>query len=263
MRPYQSAGRYIVIGGCPGSGTTLFRRMLDRHPSICAGPETQVFLPARFQLEPLAARSGIPEAELAAMFRSSGSQAELVDRFADRYLALCGKPRWAEKTPLNVRHFGWIVERFPEARLVHLIRDGRDVVCSLAQHPDWRWVDGGWIKELRPRPPERYARDWVTYTGAGMRFRGHPRYREVRYEDLVARPEVTLRGLCTFLDEPFDERLLESEDVPAHAAADSPDRGPVFDSSVGRWRRDLPADELEAVMRIAGARLAELGYMGR
>lgn len=284
MRPYRSTERHIVIGGCPRSGTTLFRRTLDRHPSICCGPETGLFLPGRIQVAPLSARSGIPQAELSAMIRSSSSQAELIDTFAARYRGLFDKSRWAEKTPLNVRHFRWVLERFPEARLVHLIRDGRDVVCSMAEHPDWRWTKDGWVKELHQRPLETYARDWVAYTADGMRFRGDPRYHEVRYEDLAARPEETLRNVCDFLGEPFDERLLEPvQDDPrslagtasggaaaigsqlgarsgSTAVALPPDRGMISTASVGRWRTDLPAAELEKILRICGARLTELGY---
>ena len=62
------------------------------------------------------------------------------------------EPRWAEKTPQNIRHLDWILERFPEASVVHVIRDGRDVVCSMREHPDWRWVDGAWLKVLVTRP---------------------------------------------------------------------------------------------------------------
>lgn len=281
MRPYRSTESHIVVGGSPRSGTTLIRRILDRHAGICCGPEMNLFVPARFELEPLSALSGIDITELRSLFRESGSQAEMIDAFAARYRALHGKPRWSEKTPMNVRHFGWVLEHFPNARLVHMIRDGRDVVCSSAEHPDRRWVDGRWVWALHPRPLEDIAKWWVRDTGAGMRFRGHPAYHEVRYEDLVADPVSTTRRLCAFLGEPFDPTMLESEELPpsgeqsgepalATAASRAPerratlvdarDRGPVFRSSVGRWQRDLPSDRLPRIMGILGTRLAELGY---
>lgn len=261
MRHYQSAERHIVVGGSPRSGTTLFRRILDRHPSICCGPEMSLYLPARFQFDPLAALSGIPAAELRTMFRASPSQAGMIDSFADRYRRVRDKPRWAEKTPRNVRHFGWIMERFPDARLVHMVRDGRDVVCSAAEHPDRRWVDGRWEWQLHPRQLEDHARAWVADTAAGMLLRGDPRYYELRYEDLVQRPEGSLRALCDFLGEPFVPELVDAGQPGPPLAADvAPDRGPVFTSSIGRWRRDLPVAELEKVLRICGPRLKELGY---
>ncbi|CAN5740622.1 sulfotransferase [soil metagenome] len=276
MRPYRSTERHIVIGGSPRSGTTLLRRILDQHPGLCCGPEMNLFIPFRFELEPLAVLSGIPRQELAAMFRASPSQGALIDAVGTRYRRLRGKPRWVEKTPRNVRHFGWVLERFPEARLIHVIRDGRDVACSSAEHPDRRWVAGRWVWQLHPRPVADHARAWVTDTSAGMRFRGDARYQEVRYEDLVARPEETLRELCAFIGEPFDAALLQRPGDRAEGGArsadaggispggapapGSPDRGPVFTSSIGRWRRDLAGLELQEVLRICGSRLRELGY---
>src|SRR5262245_41149547 len=126
-QPWRSRERHIVIGGSPRSGTTFFRRCLDRHPSIAAGGDAGIPLPGQVVFGRLEARSGVPAPELEAMRNSSRSQAEFVDRFAARVRATRGKPRWAEKTPLNVLHFGWALDHFPEARLVHLIRDGRDV----------------------------------------------------------------------------------------------------------------------------------------
>ena len=257
-RPYTSSERHVVVGACPRSGTTLLRRILDRHPSLCCGPETSVLLPTRFILPALSARSGIPEGELRTMLRSSPSQGAFVDSFASRYRSDQGKGRWAEKTPMNVRHFGWVLERFPDVRLIHVIRDGRDVVCSLAEHPDWRWVDGRWLKELKPRPMEDYARTWVRFTGDGIRFRGDPRYHEIRYEDLVARPEATLRAAMEFIGEPFDETLLEPD--PGRDAVASPDRGEVTGASVGRWRRDLSEATMAKILPLMRPRLVELGY---
>ena len=55
---------------------------------------------------------------------------------------------------MNIRNLDWIMPRLPHASVVHIIRDGRDVVCSMRQHPDWRWVDGAWQKVLVPRSIE-------------------------------------------------------------------------------------------------------------
>ena len=97
-------------------------------------------------------------------------------------------------------------QRFPEARFIHVVRDGRDVVCSMRQHPDRRWVDGAWVKVHRPLSLEQYAERWVADTEAGVAHRGDPRYLEVRYEDLVQDPLAVLRGLLMDLGEAFDPR---------------------------------------------------------
>ncbi len=184
------------MGGAPRSGTTVLRKLFDRHPAICCGPETKIFVPAAFNLAWLATSYDIPRPELEAMRAAAASQGAFIDAFAARVRGAAGKARWAEKTPQNIRNLDWILARFPQASVVHIIRDGRDVICSMRQHPDWRWVDDSWQKVLVPRSLEWYARRWLGDTAAGMAWRDDPRYVEVRYEDLVADPEGVLRAIC-------------------------------------------------------------------
>jgi protein-tyrosine sulfotransferase len=278
VAPYVSGERHIVMGGAPRSGTTLLRRLLDRHPAIVAGPEAKLFVPAAFNLEWLSKGFDIPLGELRAMRRESPSQGAFIDAFAARVRVASGKPRWAEKTPMNIRSLDWITGHFPQASIVHLIRDGRDVVCSMREHPDWRWTGDGWDKVLVPRSIETYARRWLTDTAAGMRWRGHPGYVEVRYEDVVAEPAVSLRGLCDAIGEAPDAtwlgqvcrpvealdpslgRVAGAEGGPGGAGERPDDRGGISDVSVGRWRSDLSTAEQALVARLCGARLRELGY---
>lgn len=260
MRPWASAERHVVIGGCPRSGTTLLRRTFDRHPSLACGPESSLFLPARILVEPLAAGHGIPVAELRALLAGAPSQAAFIDAFAARYRTVRDRPRWVEKTPLNIRHVGWILARFPEARVIHVIRDGRDAVCSLRDHPDRRWVDGAWVKVPNGRSIEEHARRWVEDTAAGIAWRGDPRYLEVRYEAMVTDPAATFARVLDFLGEPFDPSMLAA-DPAVDAGEGRPDAaGPITTSSIGRWERDLDESERETVRRVAGRRLVELGY---
>ncbi len=177
-----------------------------------------------------------------------------------------------------MRHIDWILERFPEARFIHVIRDGRDVVCSMRQHPDRRWVDGAWVKVHRPLSLDQYARRWVLDTEAGMAHRGDPRYLEVRYEDLVQDPAGVLEGLLQRLGESFDPAMLVEPgpgtvDAGTVAVgtmgAPGAEPGPgathhagtaISTRSMGRWRTDLTPEEQRVVQRIAGAMLARLGY---
>lgn len=254
-RPWHSPERHIVIGGPPRSGTTLLRRTLDRHPAICCGPETSIFLPGAIRVEPVAAGFKLPPDELRQLLADSPCQGAFIDAFAARYRQVRGRARWAEKTPLNVRSIAWILDRFPEARFLHVIRDGRDVVCSMRQHPDRQWAEGGWVKIHRPLPLERYAERWVRDTEAGIAHRGDPRYLEVRYEDLVGEPEVLLRRLLGDLGEAFDPVVLEAKPAAIIRAGAA-----ITTQSVGRWRTDLSPAEQAVVQRIAGATLARLGY---
>jgi hypothetical protein len=267
MAAYTSQARHVVMGGAPRSGTTLLRKLIDRHPELCSGAETKLFVPAAFNLAWLARAYELPLPELEAMVDAAPSQAAFVDAFAARVTMAAGKARWAEKTPQNIRHLDWILERFPSASVIHIIRDGRDVVCSMREHPDWRWVDGTWRKVLVPRSVESYARRWIEDTAAGMAWRQDPRYVEVRYEDLVTDPARAMREICDAIGARVDGTWLaeltdDDRSKPgAVAASGRPDyEGAVSAASVARWRTDLSADELRLVMRICGSRLSELGY---
>jgi hypothetical protein len=256
QRRYTSHERHIVIGGAPRSGTTLVRRTLDRHPSICCGPESSILLPGAFHPTSVATSYKLPAAELEAMLAASPSQGAFVDAFAERYRRQRGRPRWAEKTPLNIRCIDWVLERFPEARVIHVIRDGRDVVCSMRQHPDRRWADGAWQRELRPQPLDDLLRRWVHDVGEGIAHRADPRYLEVRYEELVSDPEGVLRGLLRWLDEEWDPAILVEREGKRGPHANTA----ITTRSVGRWRTDLAADEQALAASIAGPMLARLGY---
>ena len=269
MAPYRSHEAHVIMGGAPRSGTTVLRKLFDKHPQICSGAESKLFVPAAYNLEWLARSYVIPLPELVAMRDGSSSQGAFIDAFARRVRADAGKPRWAEKTPQNIRNLDWIMERFGQASIVHIIRDGRDVVCSMRQHPDWRWVDGSWQKVLVPRSVEWYVQRWLADTSAGMAWRGDSRYVEVRYEDLVADPSVVLRSICEGIGASVDVGWLAQagrlendgiEDADAGHAKRPDYEGAVSGASVGRWREDLSADEQRQVERLCGPRLRELGY---
>jgi hypothetical protein len=291
VAPHRSSEAHIVLGGAPRSGTTLLRRLLDRHPEVCSGAETKLFVPAAFNLAWLAQAYAIPHHELEDMRRTARSQAAFIDTFAARVRAESGKVRWAEKTPQNIRHLDWILEHFPVASVVHIIRDGRDVICSMREHPDWRWVDGAWQRVLVPRPLDWYAQRWLEDTSSGVARRGDSRYAEVRYEDLVADPRSALQAICERVGITADEAWLADMDIAQRgpgvtARGTGPDRvvepepgaafpaagtdasgtlrpdyeGAVSAISVGRWRSDLSLAEQVEAERICGARLRQLGY---
>ena len=121
----------------------------------------------------------------------------LMERFAVK--ARAPKTRWAEKTPAHVLHIELIHEVFPKAQFVHMIRNGYDVVKSLQN------------MTFAPRDVRCNTRTWINCVkagrAAGERLPGI--YTEVRYEQLVKDPKAVITGLCEFLEEPFNETLLE------------------------------------------------------
>jgi hypothetical protein len=256
----------VVIGGCGRSGTTLLRMMLDSHRHICCGPESSLFRRRAIDPDWLADRFGFGRGEVRALRDSAASRPAFIEAFAGLCMQKAGKARWAEKTPRNISRVAEVLRIFPAARFVHVLRDGRDVACSLRTHPRHRIVDGQLVPTGTWKPIAGCARRWVRDLEESRRWWGDPRFHTVRYEDLVLNPRPVLERLLQFLGEDRDEAML------AHAKAESPFRdatrfaqnpealGAVSASSIGRWQRDLDARDRRIFKRIAGPLLVELGY---
>jgi hypothetical protein len=275
------------VVGVGRSGTTLLRLMLDAHPELAIGPETQfvgdlldlaqdgadadelvtAMAAARtwadFGLDPEVVRERAGGGDLAAVLRA----------FYGLYAEARRKPRWGEKTPGYVRRMEPIGELLPEARFLHLIRDGRDVALSrrargMGARKPMATTAGLWRKRIE---------------GARAAARTLPgRYLELRYEDLVADPEPALRRVCEHVELDFDpamlsyharadERLAELGDlapVEARAARPGAERAaahalttrPPSGARVGTWRTEMSPADAEAFEVVAGDLLSDLGY---
>jgi hypothetical protein len=147
-----------------------------------------------------------------------------------------------------------------------MLRDGRDVACSLRTYPKEVLKNG----KLRPvsvdRPISRCAQTWLNETTLGLALRTHPRYHEVRYERLVSNPEEEVRAVCAFIGEEFEAAMLEPDsgckvNAPIARFINNPNAaGSINKEAVGRWRRELSLQEREQVANIAGELLVALGY---
>jgi hypothetical protein len=210
--------RPIFIVGCPRSGTTSLRLMLRAHPRIAIAPETRFTLSAYEHraaygdLRKLSNRQALAEwivagagtrfgdlgldphavaSEIVAGPPTLGSAIGIVFR---AYARRVGKPRWGDQRPGYVQHIDVLLRLFPDAQIVHLIRDGRDCVASLKRTPWWRM---GTYHAIAT---------WTQAIDAGRaaaRRLPAGSYTDVRYEHLVADPESELRRLCDFLQEEY------------------------------------------------------------
>lgn len=262
---YVSQQSPVVVGGCPRSGTTLLRVMLDSHPHIACGPENSL-LAGSYLPQHLAFKFDLPSNEIRQLRHQSRDHAQFIELFYNRYLEIRGKPRWGDKRPHNIRFLDFLFRHFPNTKFIHIIRDGRDTVCSLRTHPKHRLVNGERIPTGIRRPLRPCIKMWLHDTAAGMKWRGRPGYCEVKYEDLVEHPEATLRTICDFIGEPFDAAMLAyyeqeggSRD-PSRFVANLAATEPLSHKAIQRWREDLTVEELALVHKLAGDRLRELGY---
>jgi hypothetical protein len=234
----------VFIGGAGRSGTTLLRVMLDAHPRIFCGPELKI-LPALAEAYQNLTRNFASVVQAYAM-RSTDVQRrfrDFIDGLVENARLAAGKPRWAEKTPHNLLFMVALAEIFPNARFLHVVRDGRDVACSLL-NMNWVNPQSGrkWDYVQNMANAALYWRDVVTMA---RRQAEHPaaagRVLEVRYEALVADAEGTLRRILEFIDEPWDPAVLshhakERGHEPLEASTEQAIK-PVTARSIGRWKR--------------------------
>jgi hypothetical protein len=246
----------IFIVGSPRSGTSLLRLIIDSHPSIACGPETHLLArldDARKRFAKQLDRYAFDDDYWHAQYRT------FFESFKLDYALRKGKTRWADKTPSYARHLPFITAVFPEAQVIHIIRDVRMVTASALN----RW---GWRRAWDV--PER----WVTNVsaaraaGAGM---SPDQYIEIRFEDLVGDTEGTLRPLFQWLGEEWDPCVLqydqqEHDESPRNQkvrAAARASGGVAVDAS----RATRPRKRLDPVLRahvnqVAGQLNRELGY---
>ena len=256
----------VLIGGCGRSGTTLLREMLNRHSKLFCGPETSMFgLP--FWPKNISKMWNLDEKILNSNAQAAENLVNFAEDFYIEQSSQAGKARPADKTPNNVRVIGKLLTWFPKGRFIHIIRDGRDVACSLRNHPKEKIENGKIVPSLINRPIVECAQRWLNDTSSGLVYRRHPRYHEIKYEDLVTEPEAVLIGLCKFLGEDYQPSMVD----PSASQSDNMGVGRLVNNqnskekvssrSLGRWRDDLTENEKKDFDNVAGELLITLGYV--
>ena len=276
---------YLFIVGCPRSGTTLLRRIIDANRQIAITRETH-WIAKRFEKRQGVTPDGLVTPELLSWLLSDEkftrmgigqdeleglvageepvSYSTFVTGVFDLYGKGQGKRLVGDKTPGYVRRIPTLHALWPEAKFVHIIRDGRDVSLSATS----------WSRAYKlARLCSTWAEDPITT--AAVWWEWHVRlgredggslapelYHELRYEELVSRPAKTCETLCDFLGIPYDEAMLKF-----HEGRENAD--PNLDAKKGwwpltpglrKWSQQMPAEDLERCEAAAGDLLEELGY---
>lgn len=161
---------------------------------------------------------------------------------------------WIDHTPSNIRYAEQLFAWYPQAKMVHLVRDGRGVAASFLK------LDWG------PNNIEDAAQRWQESLSYGLaaESRWPDRIIRTRYEDLLADPERQLHRICGFCRIPFDLRMIAggAYDVPQYTAAHHPLVGqPLEMSRAEAWRQDLSARQVEIFEASVGELLSYLGYV--
>lgn len=245
----------IFIGGLYKSGTSLLRAMLGQHSAIASGLETYWFdlnwknKDDKFweKINLLSKFYEIDEEETRRLVNESVNVAVFLNSFLTKYTVRLSCQRWVEKTPGNIKHLDRIFQYWPDAKVIHIIRDPRDVFASLREAKKWDSLD-------------QYVALWCDFFRIAERFKAENRSKieqimEIRYEDLVLDPVTTMKLVLKFLGEPWEESVAQfmgkKEDydkVLKYAGKASTTlerlRTPLTKNRVGIWKKVFKKEEL-------------------
>lgn len=253
----------IFIGGAGRSGTTLIRVILDSHPRIACGPELRITPTLAYLWEQYNQRLDVLKSYGITKESNAKTFQNLYFALISRYLNTTQKRRIAEKTPGNCKVFPQLRQIFPDSPLIHIIRDGRDVVASLRKQ---NWID------LRTGEPMvetvdtvKAIKHWKESVTLGRKIKNQKdqNYFEIRYESLIESPELELKKLFKFLNEDWDPKVLSFHEISrnlAFEASSNQVNKPFYKTSIGRFRKALQLEDGLKIDDIAGDLLIDLGY---
>ncbi|HZD53812.1 MAG TPA: sulfotransferase [Woeseiaceae bacterium] len=269
----------FFLVGCSRSGTTLLQALIDSHPDIAMPPESHVYVRFgriadtygdlrergnrrrlitallrdafirqwRLEVTPGDVESRLRRPSLA------GVAETLFELYSERH----GASRWGDKTPEHIRHLREVRRDFPGAKLIHLVRDGRDVAEAMRRmifYPVTAYgVARVWRDELR------HWRDFCDSEGTGGTL-------VIRYEDLVTSPKDVITGVFRFLEAPWVDTVSTyaqsslSRNLDAQGPWHSSLRKSISPAKVGAYRRAFTPREIEILESIQGEQLEAYGY---
>ena len=274
------AERPVVICGVGRSGTSLLQSMLNAHPELCFPPETHFFrryvatARVRRRWERLGAtalqavldsdedflRAGLDAESLLRPESGRGlNTARVFRRLLKRVAARAGKSRVGDKDPRSLDHLAAWKREFPAARVVHVIRDPRDVLLSRTKAA-WSAGRPWWAHVMICKEQLRRGRK------LGRQLFGEA-YLEVRYERLIADPDAVLRRICEHIDVSFDACMLEFGES-AKQLVDGREMswkketlGPLLSNNMEKWRTELSGFQVRMTERVVRECFHDLGYV--
>ncbi|XP_052864638.1 protein-tyrosine sulfotransferase isoform X1 [Anopheles cruzii] len=255
----------IFIGGVPRSGTTLMRAMLDAHPEVRCGQETRV-IPRILQLRSHWMKS---EKESVRLVEAGITKEVLNGAIAQFCLEIIAKhgdpaPRLCNKDPLTLKMGSYVIELFPEAKFLFMVRDGRATVHSIISRKvtitgfdltSYRQCLTKWNQAIQTMHEQ-------------CKEIGSERCMMVYYEQLVLHPEVWMRKILHFLDIPWNDSVLHHEEfinkengVALSKVERSSDQviKPVNLEALSKWVGKIPNDVVREMADVAPM-LSVLGY---
>ena len=281
----------IFVVGAPRSGTTLTARILGRHPNLFMPGETHFFDDIYARRQQLGAPG---EARAAAAIASRLST--LYERFnepadqqrvealggeeaLERFLAAScrtygdvlsrfmqfqmqhrpARARWGNNVPKDIFHVKDILAFYPEARFIICVRDIRDFLYSYQYQ--WKKSSSQHAERIQklyhPIMTSLLWKAAIKQIRVAQALAPQDHLMIMRYEDLTTQPEATVRALCRFLNEPYDDAMLQ---VDTHNSSFGEQEQGIFSTSNERWKTHLSLEQIYIAERIARPHLEQLGY---
>lgn len=289
----------IFVTGASRSGTTMLARIFGGHTSVLALQELHYFGDL---FDPSAPVQPLPEGELArlagaviarhsrSLWAGKPTEAERIEAekavaglavdernaagvfaAAINQLALsAGRQVACEQTPRNIFYARRLLDLYPEARIVHIVRDPRAVLASqknrwtMRRHGASHLPISEMVRNRVNYHPFTMGKLWVKANEEALRLADHPRFRIVRFEDLATSPEQETARLCAFLGLEFQPPMLL--DLPqwgsSNADHTSAQRG-ISTEAVDRWSSVLSSGEALVCERITAELMGRFGYAPR
>ena len=269
----------FFIVGSGRCGSTLLRVILERHPSISVVPEISVALPEVVDLflnnkneeydyyidrffdiysrQENWKNLGITKPDLVSNICKTGNPVpDFITSIYQSYSHMQGGSGilFGDKHPYLTFNIPYTHAIYPEAKYIHLVRDGRDVVAS------WNKSVG-----LGLSVEEASMRwNWALKEVERFKFLIKKNLFEVRYEHLVVSPEETLKSICDFLEVAYTEALFDlsfetTSDLNKDHHKGVSDK--ISSSSIGKWETLLSKQELKSMLPILERRLVRYGYI--
>lgn len=266
----------VFIVGMPRSGTKLLRELLNRHPRIAIPDAETEFLP---WLVAFIAKEGdiadrgrfdrlYRRLSRQSFFRYRAEKGRSVS--ADAWYRACHRfdaaglfetlirldvdaPRasnriWGDKSPSYIDDVALLGRMYPQARVIHIVRDVRDYCHS---------VNHAWGKDMR-RAASRWATGVLAARRAGTTLGS--RYMEVRFEALLRNPEATLSTTCAFIGVDFQPGMLKLE-RPVEDLGQARGAQHIVADNQGKFAQRMDETTLADVEQIAAEAMRAFGYV--
>jgi len=282
----------LFIIGNPRSGTTLLRLIINAHSHFCVPPECgfiQWLFSTYKQWNNSWCRNNskvdqflVDLANCRKIETWNLDMVELKDRILTHepasYADLCNtvlaqymaqeKPaaiRWGDKNNYYIQHTDTLRRIFPKARFLCIVRDGRDVACSYRELIKRANKSSAYYPNL-PADISEIAKEWTINNQVIRNLTASEKVSWVRYEDLVSTPKDTIQAICSFLEVPFESRMLafhteKAASEPAEMLAwKEKTQSAITSSQTQRYKKDLSEKEVLTFEKYAGDFLNYFGY---